>query len=367
MADQKKARHFWQKYMDQTAPPSQPSHLSGDNWSVIGCGSPLMTGQPRLAAIDVGSNTIHMLLASCGPGLPPRQLYRRREFVQLGLDVALVGRIEEERLTRAARTLAAQVSEAHRRGAERVAVGGTQALRSAENGAEVAEVLARSAGIPRVVIVPPQEEAQLAFDGATMAVPGPELVLLLDIGGASTQAALGRARGLCSDHSLALGSGTISAFASGDPPSAEEWRRMQREVSERIPDMVPPPPGTLVLGTGGTITNLPRILGRPKNSSLRLRDVEQVIEIFREVPVLDLAQRTGMDQERVRLCRGGSLILAQLMDLLRLSSVRCSERGLRDGMVSGLFERGDDWWRAVEARTAPQKRRALRRSALAHA
>ncbi len=326
-----------------------------------------MTGPPRLAAIDVGSNTIHLLVASCGPGQPPRQLYRRREFVQLGLDVALRGRIEEERMARAAKTLFDQVAEARRRGAERVAVGGTQALRSAQNGADVAEVLARSAGIPRVIIVPPQEEAQLAFDGATMTLPGPELVLLLDIGGASTQAALGRARGLCSDHSLALGSGTVSALASGDPPSPEEWRRMQREVGQRIPDLVPPPPGTMVLGTGGTITNLPRILGRPKNSSLRLRDVEKVIEIFREVPVLELAQRTGMDQERVRLCRGGSLILAQLMDILRLASVRCSERGLRDGMVAGLLERGDDWWRAVEARGAHPKRRSRHQSALAHA
>ena len=122
---------------------------------------------------------------------------------------------------------------------------------------------------------------------------------------------------------------------------------MQRRVSELIPDLVPPPPRTLALGTGGTITNLPRLIGREKGSSLRLRDVEEVIEVFRERPVWEVASRTGMDLERVRLCRGGALILAHLMDLLGLARIRCSERGLRDGMVAGILERGDDWWRPL--------------------
>lgn len=304
-----------------------------------------MSRSQRLAAIDVGSNTIHLLLASCRPGTAPRQLFRRREFVQLGLDVAASGRIGPERLELAARTLTGQVAEARLRGARRLAVGATQALRAADNGREVASLLAQRAGIPEVVVLPAAEEAQLAFSGATMGIPQGTLALLLDIGGASTQVALGQAGGACSDHSLPLGSGSIAALAAGDPPSPEEWRAMQRRVSELIPDLVPPPPRTLALGTGGTITNLPRLIGREKGSSLRLRDVEEVIEIFREHPAWEVAARTAMDLERVRLCRGGALILAHLMDLLGLARIRCSERGLRDGMVAAVLAYGDDWWR----------------------
>ena len=306
-----------------------------------------MSRAPRLAAIDVGSNTIHLLLAGCRPESAPRHLFRRREFVQLGLDVATSGRIGPERLELAASTLSGQVAEARRRGARSLAVGATQALRAAGNGAEVARLLAERAGIPEVVVLPAAEEAQLAFTGAGMGVAPGTLTLLLDIGGASTQVALGPAGGVCSDHSLPLGSGSIAALAVGDPPSPEEWRAMQRRVSELIPDLVPPPPRTLALGTGGTITNLPRLIGREKGSSLRLRDVEEVIEVFRERPVWEVASRTGMDLERVRLCRGGALILAHLMDLLGLARIRCSERGLRDGMVAGILERGDDWWRPL--------------------
>ncbi|MHB8331750.1 MAG: Ppx/GppA phosphatase family protein, partial [Candidatus Dormibacteria bacterium] len=149
-----------------------------------------MAKPARFAAIDVGSNTIHLLLASCTEAGSPRQLFRRREFVQLGLDVAAQGLIGPERLELAATTLAAQVAEARGWGARAVAVGATQALRSAANGVLVAEVLASRAGIDAVRILPPQVEAQLAFDGATMSLPSGTAALVLDIGGASAQVAL---------------------------------------------------------------------------------------------------------------------------------------------------------------------------------
>jgi len=318
------------------------------------CGLTELAKPDRFAAVDVGSNTIHLLLASCTETGAPRQLFRRREFVQLGLDVATHGSIGPDRLELAASTLAAQVSEARDRGARAFAVGATQALRSATNGPLVADVLASRAGLDTVRILPPQVEAQLAFDGATLSLRAGSAALVLDIGGASAQVALGRAHEACADYSLPLGSGMITTLAASDPPTPDEWRAMERRVAELIPDLVPPPRGTTVLGTGGTITNLPRLLGRGKGAVLRPRDVEEVIEIFRQVPVAALAQKLGMDLERVRLCRGGALILAQLMDLLHLSKLRASERGLRDGMIAALARRGPDWWRPADFSAAPQ-------------
>jgi exopolyphosphatase/guanosine-5'-triphosphate,3'-diphosphate pyrophosphatase len=298
----------------------------------------------RYAAIDVGSNTIHLLLASCTLPAAPRQLRRRREFVQLGLDVAAQGFIGAERMELAARTLEGQVEDARQHGTRALAVGATEALRSAHNGGLVAEVLAARAGLEEVRVLPAQVEAQLAFDGATVGLPAGVAALVLDIGGASSQVAFGPAHGLCSDHSLSIGSGMVTALAASDPPTDDEWRAMERLVAESIPDLMPPPPGTVGLGTGGTITNLPRLLGKRKGAMLRPRDVEHAIELFRMTPAATLAERFRMDLERVRLCRGGALILAQLLDLLQLPKLRCSERGLRDGMVMALARRGPDWW-----------------------
>ena len=307
-----------------------------------------MARADRLAAIDVGSNTVHLLVAAAPEGVHPRPLFRRRAFVQLGLDVAATGSVGPERLELAGRALAAQVQEARRHGARLIAVGATQALRSASNGEEVAAELARRAGVDRLHILSPELEAQLAFDGATLGVTPRAECMVLDIGGASTQVARGPAGGLCRDRSIKVGSGTLLAAVDGDPPTGAEWRGMERLVASRVPRDLDPATGHLVLGTGGTITNLPRLLGKAKGASLRLREVELLLELFRVGPATDLARRSGVDLERVRLCRGGAVILAQLMDLLQLRSVRASERGLRDGMILALLRREEGWWRAEE-------------------
>jgi exopolyphosphatase/guanosine-5'-triphosphate,3'-diphosphate pyrophosphatase len=303
-----------------------------------------LTKAPRLAAIDVGSNTIHLLVASCPPQRLPIPVLRRREFVQLGRDVQAVGAIGPERLELASRTLLAQVEEARRADAISIAIGATQALRVASNGPRVAEQLTAAVGAGPVRILLPEVEAQLAFDGATMTISPGQPTVVLDIGGASAQIAWGSAGGFCRHSSLPLGSGSIEGLASSDPPTEEEWRAMERRVGQLIPDLIPLSLQPVALGTGGTITNLPRLLGKRKGAVLRLRDVEVSIETFRERPVADLAERFAVDLERVRLCRGGALILAQMMDLLHLRAIRSSERGLRDGMIAALLGRGEAWW-----------------------
>lgn len=307
-----------------------------------------MSRAPRFAAVDVGSNTVHLLVASCPPNRLPIPALRRREFVQLGQDVNATGAIGPERLELASRVLRRQVDQARRAGAMEVAIGATQALRSASNGAEAADRLAAAAGGGQVRILTSQVEAQLAFDGATMTISPGRPTVLLDIGGASAQVAWGAAGGTCRHSGLPLGSGSLATLASSDPPTEEEWRAMERRVGQLIPDLIPLPAHPVALGTGGTITNLPRLLGKPKGAVLRLRDVEVLIETFRSRPIGELAERSGVDPERARLCRSGALILAQMMDLLHLGWIRSSERGLRDGMIAALVSGGEHWWRERE-------------------
>jgi len=303
-----------------------------------------VTRAPRFAAIDVGSNTVHLLVASCPPNRLPIPLLRRREFVQLGQDVNAVGAIGPERLELASRALRRQVEDARAAGVVAIAIGATQALRSAANGSEVAERLAAAAGAGQVRILSSEVEAQLAFDGATMTISPGRPTVVLDIGGASAQIAGGPAGGTCRHSSLGIGSGSVALLSGSDPPSEEDWRAMERRVDQLIPDLIPLPAHPVALGTGGTITNLPRLLGKQKGAVLRLRDVEVIIETFRSRPASELAEHSGVDWERTRLCRSGALILAQMMDLLHLSWIRSSERGLRDGMIAALVARGEGWW-----------------------
>jgi len=85
---------------------------------------------------------------------------------------------------------------------------------------------------------------------------------------------------------------------------------------------------------------------------LRLRDVEVVIGPFENSRPGTCPNGRGWIWSAPRLCRGGALILAQMMDLLHLRSIRSSERGLRDGMIAALLAHGEDWWQLREAAPA---------------
>ncbi len=283
-------------------------------------------------------------MARARPGELPAPVFRRRAFVQLGADVASSGMIGPQRLAAAVATLRDQVAAASAAGVTALAIGATQALRAAANGVAVAETLSRAVDGRPVRVLTARQEASLAFAGATLGLPRRESVLLLDIGGASTQLASGAAGRLQAVDSLPLGSGTVAARAQADPPTPEEWLDMERRVSERLPALRPVAAGVTVLGTGGTITNLPRFEGPPVHAVLRPETLERVLDHFRRETLAQLQARSGVDLERIRLCRGGILILAQLLDLLHLDRVRRSERGLRDGMIAGLGQRGADWW-----------------------
>jgi len=299
----------------------------------------------RYAAIDVGSNTIHLLVADLRPGWLPEPRLRERAFVQLGEDVARTGMVGAERLELAARTLSQQVAAARRAGVRSIAIGATEALRAASNGPQVAERLAAAAGEP-VRILAPLEEAAFAFAGATAKAPRGRPTLLVDIGGASTQLAVGQVgRPLEHVDSLRVGSGMVAQLAGADPPTAVEWQAMEHWVEGRIPELRPVTGAVRALGTGGTITNLPRLEGPPVRTTLAAETVERILERMRREPLAQLRARSGVDLERIRLCVGGIVILAQLMDLLHLTALQLSERGIRDGMVTALARNGADWWR----------------------
>ncbi|MGH7640722.1 MAG: hypothetical protein ACREOL_07450 [Candidatus Dormibacteria bacterium] len=305
---------------------------------------------PRFGAIDIGSNTVHLLVASCPPRRLPIPLFHHREFVQLGLDVSRQGAIGEERLGLAIRALRRQVDDARKAQVDEIAIGATEALRAASNGAEVAKRLGAVTGGGAVHVLPSQVEAQLTFDGATMTVAQGRSALVLDIGGASSQVAWGPAGGVCQRASLRLGSGSLAAMATSEPPDASEWDAMVESVSRGI--SLPHLGSTfeVALGTGGTVTNLPRLLGLDGTQGLTRTQVGALIKSLAAEPAPDLARRTGMALERARLCRGGTLILVRLMELLSLERIRIAERGLRDGMIAALVRAGEGWWRAEPGR-----------------
>ncbi len=170
----------------------------------------------RRAAIDLGTNSVRLLVADLVDGRP-RTVVRRASVTRLGEGLEATGRFSPEARQRTAALVAEFVAEARQTGVETIALVGTSACREAADGAEFVDGLGREHAV-NARVVSGEEEARLSFLGATLDITGD--VVLLDIGGGSTELVRTGADGALAAVSVAVGCvrGTERWFTS-DPPS----------------------------------------------------------------------------------------------------------------------------------------------------
>jgi exopolyphosphatase/guanosine-5'-triphosphate,3'-diphosphate pyrophosphatase len=297
----------------------------------------------RVAVIDIGSNTIHLLIAETdGERLIPIADPSRALF--LGQDVARLGRISSVRLGKAVTTVADFADRARRAGAERLIALATEAIRAASNGDEVLHAL-QATGI-RVERITSRREGELAAIGAALDSPTRAPALLADIGGASTQIVWlsgGQPRAL---ESVPLGSGTLAAAIHGDPPGpvavAALGGQIAPELQAALANFGPLPPINRLIGVGGTIRRLGRLAAKvpPPVEASRTALVNVVESLFRG-PSDVVSRRLGLDARRVGTLRVGGLILLALLHQLGNPRLRVSAAGIREGAAL-LLGRGID-------------------------
>ena len=178
------------------------------------------------ACIDVGSNTIRLLVADVRGGRL-HELASRREFTRIGRSVSTLGMIPAPKIAEAAATVAEHADLARRLGARQVAVVATAAVRQAGNHAELVAAVQARAGVP-MRILPAVEEARLSFVGATRTteVPPSGPIAVVDVGGGSTEVVVGSAAGGPTwSRSLAIGSGLLAdRCLRSDPPGPPSSR-----------------------------------------------------------------------------------------------------------------------------------------------
>src|SRR5215217_1613115 len=193
------------------------------------------------AVIDVGSNTVHLLVGEVKNGavLP---VAREKISVRLGSGVEKTGRIEEARISVAAEAVVLFARLAALNGAHETVVLATSAVREAENGSVLVEEVRRRVVGLEVRVISGEEEAVLGFRGAVSTL-GPDFLredkkaLVVDLGGGSAQLALGDiGGGLEKQISLPLGSNRLTErFVCHDPPEAGELQDLRKAVLEGLP------------------------------------------------------------------------------------------------------------------------------------
>lgn len=214
----------------------------------------------RIAAIDVGSNSVHMVVAQVDPDGHFRVLDRAKEMVGLGRHSLNSKRLSARAMDDAIRALTQFKTLAARHGVHRFRAVATSAVREASNGGDFVQRVKEEVGL-RLRVVPGREEARLIFLGATQAVDlRGEPALILDIGGGSVELILvadGKPEVL---HSLKLGVARLSeTFLDRDPPTARSLREMEEHIAAESDPLLTPLRRrgiSRVVGTSGTMQAL---------------------------------------------------------------------------------------------------------------
>jgi exopolyphosphatase / guanosine-5'-triphosphate,3'-diphosphate pyrophosphatase len=287
------------------------------------------------ACIDIGSNTTRLLVADAASGRL-RELVTQRDFTRIGTSLETNGEIPAAKIAETAEVVATQARVAREMGAERIVTVGTAAIRTAPNREELLDAIERAGGGMRLDVLTGEEEARLSFVGATRTLMSPAkgTVAVIDVGGGSSEIAIGEPEGAMAwSASFRIGSGFLAdAYLRSDPPSVDELEKVRRHVAGTFEGLQPPPADDAV-AVGGTATSLRRLLG----GELVHETLERGIRVLCTTPIAEVAARFELDVERIRLLPAGILVLEAISDLLELP-LRIARGGLREGVLLELVE-----------------------------
>jgi exopolyphosphatase/guanosine-5'-triphosphate,3'-diphosphate pyrophosphatase len=317
----------------------------------------------RVAAVDCGTNSLRLLVADVDRGSGTLvDVDRRTEIVRLGEGVDATGRLSDEALERTfavARFYAAIAAEAGvTLDPAALRVVATSASRDAADAARFTRGMQEIFGVAPQVITG-DEEAALAFAGAVRALPDREgrgPVLVVDVGGGSTEAVLGEdprdGGSVLAARSVDVGSVRLTErYLRSDPPTAAEIEHARAEIDRAldvVAETVPLDKATLLVGVAGTVTTVTaHALGLPAYDSEAVDGAELPVPTVRaacaDLLGRSLAQRAELpylDAGRVDVIGAGALVWSQVVERVHLAAdlttVLASEHDVLDGIAWSL-------------------------------
>ena len=306
----------------------------------------------RVAAIDIGTNSIHMIVVEIRPDFSFGVIDREKEMVRLG-----AGGLDGRALTPEATHAALQVLSKFRRLAEshqvdEVIAVATSATREAENGGEFLRSITQQIGIrPRVISG--TEEARLIHQAAVYGVSLPgDTVVVIDIGGGSVEVTRGSGTTVDVGRSFKLGVIRLTErFVKSDPLDGKDERKLTRRIDAEIGrylDQIARAGFDRLIGTSGTILSLGAVVaavgGRPPGTTLRNRRIpaKYLRRVRKELASLNLEQRLrvpGLEPRRADLAVAGAILLDEIVRRLGAADITLCDLSLREGLILDYIAR----------------------------
>ncbi len=306
----------------------------------------------RIASIDIGTNTILLLIADIDADGTVTVVRDEQVIARLGKGVDANRRITAETFTRVLGFLQKFRATAEANGATIIVASGTSALRDATNGAEFVRDVRARIGL-EIDVLSGQQEAELTYRGAVsefLRTPGAQRsYAVLDIGGGSTEMTIGEEGAVLRKASLNVGAVRLTErILKTSPPSAPAISQAVSEVRSWVSTLPKLLPTTYLIGVAGTVTTLAAIdlslpVYDPKRVSghfLRLETLEQVYERIRTKSIGEMIRTYPQIQlGRADIILAGMIVLIEALKWFAVRGITASDRGLRYGMVLHEFSK----------------------------
>jgi exopolyphosphatase / guanosine-5'-triphosphate,3'-diphosphate pyrophosphatase len=306
----------------------------------------------RIAAVDVGSNSIHMVVAQVEADGRFRVLDRAKEMVRLGRRTLSKGRLSPQAIDAGVRTLSAFRTLAERQGVSRITAVATSAVREAANGGDFIEKVERDVGL-RVKVIPGREEARLIYLGVRHAIDlSGKPTLIVDIGGGSVEFVLIERGQPVSLESHKIGVARLSErFLASDPPRPAEIEALERYLGDLLDPMLAEfrkRSVRRVVGTSGTLLTLVGIAGHQRgeppeqhlnNFAVGAAEVAKLRRVLSRASRDERLRIKGLDAKRVDLIIAGAVLTDHILTHVGAKQLVACTWALREGVLLDFISR----------------------------
>ncbi|MGE5276306.1 MAG: HD domain-containing protein [Acidobacteriota bacterium] len=300
----------------------------------------------QLAAIDIGTNSIKLLIASVEDDGSLQVLSREKAMVRLGSETLATGRLPEEAIEAGVAAVEQFLRSVRAAGAELVRAVATCAVREAANSGEFLEAVRRRTGVT-VDVVSGEEEARLINLGVRSEFPARfDPLFLIDIGGGSTEFVISEGSRVRLTESLPLGVVRLAdRYARGDPPDDRDRKAMKKAIraaAKKAVEQVRKTGFKTCVGSSGTMQSLSlvheaAILGREAmptgHRTLTREGLKKVNRLLRRTTAREKLRIPGLDPRRRDIAVPGGILLTWLLKRTGAKAVVVGERGLREGIL----------------------------------
>jgi exopolyphosphatase/guanosine-5'-triphosphate,3'-diphosphate pyrophosphatase len=299
------------------------------------------TSPEKVASIDIGTNTILLLIAKVEDG-KIHPLFEMETVARLGEALQKNEILLPEAMERAFQTLSQYLKWCQEMEVQRIFAAGTSALREAKNSEDFLKRVKESLNLS-IEVISGQEEAQLSFSAVAKDLQEREkTILVVDVGGGSTEFILGKSDHIRNWISLPLGSVRFTEeFLRSDPVQEEEWEKMEGKIRELLVNIPHSQEPLTMVAVGGTATTLASveqglddfIAERIHHFVLGRKALKNQLLIYRSKTIEERKKIPGLPVARADVILAGGAILYLTMEELKCLSALISRHGVRYGLL----------------------------------